>query len=126
MVRALLCGATMTRPEGIMCGSGCISRFLFALIDRRLMGFVKWVLAFSVPFALYHSWRMWYFAWPFPNTYYAKVGAGKAFKHLDGPLKAVEINWLFGQTLFGLCPPTSWGCVGTKGWRFKSYVGMIL
>ncbi len=83
----LLCAS---RPEGIM----------YALIAGGLRGWHvlfseegrsesiavraallwKWTLILLVPLITYHAWRYWYFAWEFPNTYYAKLGTGRSFK----------------------------------------------
>ncbi|MEL6347522.1 MAG: hypothetical protein AAFV53_30710 [Myxococcota bacterium] len=72
---------TMTRPEGLMYALiGLFALVLYAIADRRPMRVLAWVLAFAIPFAGYHAWRYWYFAWPFPNTYYAKLGDGNRFR----------------------------------------------
>jgi len=83
----LLCAS---RPEGIM----------YALVAGGLRGWHvlfseegraqslaerasilwKWTLVLLLPLVAYHAWRYWYFAWEFPNTYYAKLGTGRAFK----------------------------------------------
>ena len=126
---AWFCGAAMTRPEAIMyVAVAAFSRLIFAIVDRRLMGFVKWVLAFTVPFVIYHSWRMWYFAWPFPNTYYAKLGAGKAFKPFGWTIKGWKyiLAYVDKHYLGYALPLLGVALVGVKGWRIKSYVGLIL
>jgi hypothetical protein len=85
---ALLC---MSRPEGIMYTSiAAVARLLTVFfpagadaqrsVPRRIGGLVAWVLVLAVPLAAYQGWRMWYFAWEFPNTYYAKLGTGRVFK----------------------------------------------
>ena len=77
----VFCLATMTRPEGIMyvCVAG-FSKFVFSVVDRIYKSFFYWIAVFLIPFGLYQAWRYWYFAWPFPNTYYAKLGTGKRFR----------------------------------------------
>ena len=75
------CLAAMTRPEGVMYAAVAgFSKLVFSIVDRKYKSFMYWVVVFLVPFGLYQAWRYWYFAWPFPNTYYAKLGAGKRFK----------------------------------------------
>lgn len=69
----------ITRPEapaytviGLSLGSAWIWRIHGAAVFRR------WALTmgsvFGLPFIAWHSWRYAYFAWEFPNTYYAKLG----------------------------------------------------
>ncbi len=81
----------ISRPEGIMyAGLAGMCRLLFIFFpvgedaDRSLvrrLGLVAgWAAIVLVPLALYQYWRYSYFAWEFPNTYYAKLGTGRAFK----------------------------------------------
>lgn len=39
----------------------------------------QWGLLAGAPFLAWHAWRIDYFAWPFPNTYYAKLGESDRF-----------------------------------------------
>jgi hypothetical protein len=83
----LLCAS---RPEGIMYAliAGGLRGWhaLFSVeartrsIAERAGVIWKWTLVLLVPLVAYHAWRYWYFAWEFPNTYYAKLGTGRAFK----------------------------------------------
>lgn len=75
------CLAAMTRPEGMMYAglAGC-TKLIFMLVDKQGKRFLPWILWFGVPFFLYQWWRYSYFAWPYPNTYYAKLGQGTNFK----------------------------------------------
>ena len=50
---------------------------------RGLVPTLKWLATFFVPWTGYHAIRYSYFAWEFPNTYYAKLG------HKD----AKPFNW---------------------------------
>ncbi len=71
----------MTRPEGMMYAAiALLARILYAIAGKKPLSVLSWLLAFSIPFIAYNAWRYWYFAWEFPNTYYAKLGAGKTFK----------------------------------------------
>jgi len=65
----------MTRPESITYAAvgGFLSMVFHLHAGRGLMPTVKWLLVFWPPFLAYHAWRYSYFAWPFPNTYYAKL-----------------------------------------------------
>ena len=74
-------GLAMTRPEGI--AYGVIAGFallLDAVARRSLRRIPVWVVTLALPLVAYHGWRYWYFAWEFPNTYYAKLGIGTRFK----------------------------------------------
>jgi len=82
----------ITRPEGIVYSA--FGGLWFALVLLGRPGWFKrvalWLVVFFVPFGGYHYCRYQYFAWEFPNTYYAKMGR-KVFK------------------------PFSWE---TRGWRY--------
>ncbi|MFT5679267.1 MAG: hypothetical protein ACI8RZ_000171 [Myxococcota bacterium] len=79
---------TMTRPEGMMYAAiALLARVMFAVADRRLVSVLTWLAAFFVPWLAYNGWRYWYFAWEFPNTYYAKLGAGKTFRPFGWTIK---------------------------------------
>ncbi|MBI1293117.1 hypothetical protein GC173_18065 [bacterium] len=68
-------GVSLTRPEGTMYFVIAFGT-LFLLNPRRFFALrtVGWLALFAVPWALYQWARSNYFGWPFPNTYYAKVG----------------------------------------------------
>ena len=64
---------TMTRPDGIgYAAVGLLARVLGTLRNRQWAALPLWLLAFAVPYAAYNAVRYEYFAWWFPNTYYAK------------------------------------------------------
>ena len=66
----------ITRPEAIMYGAlgGFWAMVASLSAGRGLKPTIKWLLAFFLPFTIYHAVRYTYFAWAFPNTYYAKLG----------------------------------------------------
>jgi len=76
----LFFGVSVTRPEGILyAAAGGFAAMAFSLQDRRSVGpTLLWLLVFFVPFGAYHALRFHYFAWPFPNTYYAKLADSAA------------------------------------------------
>lgn len=118
----LFCMVAMTRPEGVMYALVAgVSRLIYAVVHRRYMRFVTWLLMFIIPFCLYHAWRMWYFSWPFPNTYYAKLGSGKKFQPFNWTKKGWGYigSYLSNHGLGYALPLLLIGLVGTKGWRFK-------
>ena len=65
----------LTRPEAIAYSAFAGAAVALVSIRRgRLRFALAWLAAFSLPLFAYHAWRISYFAWPFPNTYYAKLG----------------------------------------------------
>ncbi|MCO4744741.1 MAG: hypothetical protein KC912_08130 [Proteobacteria bacterium] len=68
---------SITRPEGILYAAfgGFWAMVLSLKAHRSVVHTVKWLVTFFVPFTVYQVLRFSYFAWPFPNTYYAKLGS---------------------------------------------------
>ncbi|MBW2731490.1 MAG: hypothetical protein JRH20_03800 [Deltaproteobacteria bacterium] len=71
--------AAMTRPEGLLLfGLTGLHRLGANLLgERRLMPRGRemlWVLGFVIPFGVFMGWRISYYGYPFPNTYYVKAG----------------------------------------------------
>jgi hypothetical protein len=62
----------LTRPEGILYAA--VGGFVSLVSQRSVRSLVLWLLLFFVPWGLYQYWHYQYFAWPLPNTYYAKLG----------------------------------------------------
>ncbi len=71
----LLTLAMMTRPESYLLAPGFL---LFVILKEKRL-FSPHYLSLAWPVVLlfipYFAWRWQYFGYPFPNTYYAKVGA---------------------------------------------------
>ena len=73
----------MTRPEaplyaaigGLVCGLSFLRAHGVSRASRYTLQWLGW---FLVPFGAWHGWRYSYFAWEFPNTYYAKLGSGES------------------------------------------------
>lgn len=82
-----MAGLAATRPEAPMYVA--VAGGLAAVFSlRRGVGpTVRWAAGFAltlgVPLLLWHAWRYSYFAWIFPNTYYAKLAEANKFKPLD-------------------------------------------
>jgi hypothetical protein len=108
---------SITRPEApIYAGLGFGLRCVYALGEPQgFRNVLRWLAAFLVPFSAYHLWRFHYFAWPWPETYYAKLGEGNRFKPWNWDVKgwgyvrkyfnAYWIGWaspLFVLALLGL------------------------
>lgn len=82
-VGALLAGAAMTRPEGLLVAGlvGLHHVAVAAARDRRWpvgaheLRAAGWFLGLWGP---WFAWRWWYYGWPFPNTYYVKAAGDHA------------------------------------------------
>jgi hypothetical protein len=107
----------ITRPEGIM--YGCVAFVGRACADvprRRFGALAAWVVVLALPWLAFNAWRWWYFAWPFPNTYYAKLGSGDRF----APLQFDRKGWAYVAGWFGrhgialLLPVVALGLTGTE------------
>lgn len=98
----------LTRPEGAMYGLLAGGWLLFGS-PRRLQ---RWAPAFLLPLLAFEAARLWYFAWPLPNTYYAKAGQGGVLERLDPSsggmrylsrhLREHALPWLVPAALPGL------------------------
>lgn len=66
----------LTRPEGVVYAAlgGAVGLLASLRAGRGLRPTLQWLGLFFGPFLAYHAARVAYFAWPFPNTYYAKLG----------------------------------------------------
>ncbi len=83
----------LTRPEGILFAA--IGGFFRAVVAIRRGVVVKpilaWLAVFWIPFACYQAWRIHYFGWEWPNTYYAKLDGENRFK----PWKWNVRGWIY-------------------------------
>lgn len=78
-----LLAAALTRPEGVLffAVTGAFKAFGWWRAGRPsglLRWIVGWAALFLVPFAVYFAWHWAYYDYPFPNSFYAKVGSGMA------------------------------------------------
>jgi hypothetical protein len=95
VVGMLLALAAMTRPEGVLVAGVCVLHMLTrAWHDRqvvwpRLLGLAAGFLAIFGP---YYLWRLAYYGYPLPNTFYAKVG-GSSAQALRGLTYAAQFAW---------------------------------
>ncbi len=127
---AVLAVAAMTRPEGLLLAGvlgGCalagnVARLrraggrlslgaLGALIPPPQRATLLWFLALFVP---WWGWRLWYYGWPWPNTYYVKAHgpwqpaalAGQMWSngvyYLRVWLGQTGLLWLFPAAILGL------------------------
>lgn len=115
-------GLAATRPEGIAYGAvGGFFSLVLAL--RNGKGWVRkvglWLGVFFVPYGLFQTWRVSYFAWPFPNTYYAKVDGENRFQPWRWTSRGWDYlrNYLRAYHLGMFAPLIGLGLVTLKDWR---------
>jgi hypothetical protein len=109
---------SMTRPDGLAyAGIGLIGRTLGTLARRQWGAWLAWVVAFGLPWGAYNAWRLSYFAWEWPLTWYAKR---KAFTPLD---YSNNYGWkqlreyLFNYGIVWAIPALVFGAMGMARWR---------
>ncbi len=138
---SVLCflGLALTRPDGVAYASiGLLTRTLVTIWRgglgrlvapegrwRHVPALLLWLALFTVPFALYHAWRYEYFAWIWPNTYYAKEKTFRPFNWGGNGWPALREY----MTLYGIifaAPATLLGLVGESRWRRLVGVGMLV
>ena len=116
----LFVGLAMTRPEGVAYAVFAgVALVLDAVAHRRARPVVLWSLAFVVPFAAYFAWRYSYFAWEFPNTYYAKQHQGTPFQPFNWGRKGWKYisGYLTGYGILYALPLLGFAMTGLAGWR---------
>jgi arabinofuranosyltransferase len=70
---------TILRPEGLLFGGLALLFCIADIVRGKGRAWQRLLLlgaAFAVPVAIHLGWRMAYYGYPLPNTYYAKVGFG--------------------------------------------------
>lgn len=115
---------SMTRPEGVMYATIAAGAVLVSSLGRRrVVPVLLWLTVFLVPFALYNLWRYNYFAWPFPNTYYAKEAGDKAFQPFGWTVRGWKYikNYLWTSWALFALPLVVIGLSGLRGWRGKGW-----
>jgi len=134
----------ITRPDGIshaVVGLACTVAFRWSnwwtarseserssLFKQFVLPVVLWILVFTIPFVLYHWWRYSYFAWTYPNTYYAKLGAGDRFKPLSWNVRGWKYlrNFFWNQGVVWAVPLLAFAAAGIRQWRGKIAGALIL
>lgn len=101
-----------TRPDGIMYAA--LGGFVWMVLSlghgRGLRPTLVWLTWFFAPFVVYQAIRYSYFAWTFPNTYYAKLGDrnfapfywGAGWKYVRGFGYDTGLGWFAPVFLSGL------------------------
>jgi hypothetical protein len=117
----------LTRPEGMMYGVvGFVGRACADLPRRRLGALALWLVVLTVPWIAFNAARWWYFAWPLPNTYYAKLGTGDRFAPLEFDRKgwAYVAAWFERYGFGALLPVIAVGLCGTGGGRGRAVLAL--
>lgn len=95
----LLALASLTRPEGLLVAGVLLGAWLWQnrrggrTAGRMLLAALLPYIAIMVPYQL---WRITFYGWPFPNTFYAKTGASGAVlvRGIEYALQFVRRHWL--------------------------------
>lgn len=121
----------MTRPEGITYGVLAFGASVVTAAQRRSPArLVAWLMLFLVPFAAYQAWRYSYFAWEFPNTYYAKEAGEKAFQPYSWTVRGWKYikSYMTSTGMVGALPLLAVGLVGLgrRGRRWPLWTGLGL
>lgn len=89
---------TLTRPEGMLFFGLTMIFFLFETIPdgeyraQKLKRLAVWSAMYAIPIGAYTLWRLAYYGYLFPNTFYAKAGFSKEL--FTG---GVDYFWLFAK-----------------------------
>ncbi len=119
-------GLTMTRPDGLAyAGIGLMARTMAAVAYRRPLALLSWLAAFLVPFAAYQAWRMDYFAWEWPNTWYAKRSDFRPFDWNQLGWKQMR-EYMLRYGVVGAMPVIGVAVGGFQGWRKHALVALLL
>ncbi len=117
----------ITRPEGLMYGAiaGAVGG---AAAGRQAP---RWIAGFGaglvLPIAGWMAFKVPYFAWPLPNTYYAKLGdVAPGLAVWDGDGWNYLRNWGLRTGQGFLLPLYAVGLAGPSGWRPRLAAALAL
>ncbi len=132
----------ITRPEGAMYGALGLFAFVVFRVHRAvtrqegstsqrivrgvLLPTLTWLAIFCIPLALYHWWRYSYFAWEYPATYYAKLGAENRFRPFSWDIRGWGYlkKYMVGYWIAWVTPLFFFATAGLKRWR--GVIGLVL
>lgn len=117
-----------TRPEGIVYATAGAFWFVsgLALRGQSLQPMAGWLAVFWIPTYLLEALRLWYFAWPLSNTWYAKVDSRDTHPFAwdqRGWLQAREYAKRLWQGYY--LPVYAIGLLGLGGRRGQIALGVI-
>ncbi len=125
---AVFMGLAITRPEGILYGffAGLWALIFAVHAGRGVLPSLKWLGTFFVPFSVYQAARYGYFAWPFPNTYYAKLTEQKTYHFLDFESAGWKYLRNYGEQLWEgwFTPIYVVGMAGLR--RARAWLGLVV
>ena len=113
-----------SRPEAAMysAAAGTVAGFALLMRSGPRAAFrwaARWLALAGGPFLAWHAWRYAYFAWEWPNTYYAKLVEEDRFQPFDWNKRGWA--YLRGYALYSvqgvLLPAYVLGQTGLRGWR---------
>jgi hypothetical protein len=122
----------MTRPEAPMyvAVAGLTGwAFAFRMGFRRAMTWaLSWGVVLLIPLLAWHGWRYAYFAWEFPNTYYAKLGEQERFQPMEWDKRGWDYlrGWFLGHGRGFVAPLFLLGVTGVRSWRGRIGLGIAL
>lgn len=117
-------GLTMTRPDGVMYAAlGLFGRLLGTVARRQWSALPLWILTFAVPYGLYNAWRYDYFAWWFPNTYYAKEKDFRPLNWASGGWKQIR-DYVTQYGVVYAAPLVVIALTGLSSWR--RWIGLVV
>jgi tetratricopeptide (TPR) repeat protein len=99
---------SLTRPEGMLVFGLTVLHYIAASWlhgqrwgRERLRELVRLVTIYALPMLLFLGWRLLYYGYPFPNTYYAKAGISSEYLQagIDYFLFFVRTYLLYGFLL---------------------------
>ncbi|MBX2797651.1 MAG: hypothetical protein KTR31_08290 [Myxococcales bacterium] len=118
---ALWFGVAISRPEAILYAAVAGFCSMVFHLHRRLslIPTLKWLFTFFLPFGIYHAWRYSYFAWEFPNTYYAKLERRPNLPLFNWDSKPWRYtrDFMFEMSWGFFLPVWVFGAVGYRRWR---------
>lgn len=111
LVGILFALVALARPEGVLLTLGF--EYLRSLQaghewKRALKPLFPMALTFGIIYLPYFLWRWQYFGYFFPNTYYAKTGAGFVQIKEGISYLSESLNTTFSYSLVGLCLGFAW------------------
>jgi hypothetical protein len=93
--------AVLTRPDGLIFAGLAGLHRLWIHRGRITKQDILWGLALAFVYLPYYAWRFWYYGYPLPNTFYAKVGGGPE-RLLRGIEYVAGFIWEYGGGPFAL------------------------
>jgi tetratricopeptide (TPR) repeat protein len=77
---------SLTRPEGMMVFGITVLHYAATILvrhrsfpSREIKRLLPLIVLYAVPLLLFVGWRLLYYGYPFPNTYYAKAGLSQEY-----------------------------------------------